>query len=80
MSILLRSVRHRSRESFCVCRLSLRSRIGDKHARECRIQQPEGTEIKSVRVNGKRWRGFDAEKGDVDVTGVKGSIEVVAKY
>ena len=34
----------------------------------------------SVRVNGRGWKAFDPEKGDVDVTRLTGRIEVQARY
>lgn len=45
-----------------------------------RFRHPEKLPIKSVTVNGAAHTRFDAEKGDVDVTGLKGKVEVVAAY
>lgn len=45
-----------------------------------RFRHPEKLPIKSVTVNGASCDRFDAEKGDVDVTGLKGTIEVVVAY
>lgn len=45
-----------------------------------RFRHPDKLPIKSVTVNGKAHKSFDAQKGDVDVTGLAGRIEVVASY
>lgn len=45
-----------------------------------RFRHPEKAAIKSVTVNGKRWKRFDAAKGDVEISGLKGRVKVVARY
>jgi hypothetical protein len=45
-----------------------------------RLRHPEKLPIKSVTVNGAGHAAFDADKGDVDVTGLKGKLEVVVNY
>ena len=45
-----------------------------------RFRHPDAAPIRSVRVNGKVHRRFDAKKGDVDVTGMDGKLKIVAKY
>ena len=45
-----------------------------------RFRHPAQTPIQSVSVNGQAWQRFDAESGDIDITGIKGSVRVVASY
>lgn len=45
-----------------------------------RFRHPDKLPIKSVSVNGKKHDLFDPEKGDVDITGFDGSVEIVAAY
>ncbi|MHC5034023.1 MAG: hypothetical protein ACYTFZ_03200 [Planctomycetota bacterium] len=45
-----------------------------------RFRHPHSKPIRAARVNGKRHRRFDAVRGDVDVTGLEGTLEVVAEY
>ena len=43
-----------------------------------RFRHPEKKPIRSVKVNGKKWTGFDGE--DVDVTGLRGTVMVEARF
>jgi len=45
-----------------------------------RFRHPTKTPIKAVSVNGKTWKLFDAKRGDVDITGLKGRVKVIALY
>ena len=45
-----------------------------------RFRHPQKAPITSVTVNGKEWSRFDAARGDVDITGVKGKVEIVASF
>ncbi len=45
-----------------------------------RIRHPEKRSIKSVKVNGETSDRFDAEKGDIDLTGLQGTVHVEASY
>jgi hypothetical protein len=36
--------------------------------------------MKKVRVNGRVWKRFEAGKGDVDLSGLKGRVFVEARY
>lgn len=45
-----------------------------------RFRHPDKLPVKSVTVNGKGHSRFDAEKGDVDITGLGGRVVVVAAY
>lgn len=45
-----------------------------------RFRHPEKLPIASVTVNGAVHSAFDAVKGDVDITGLAGSVEIVANY
>jgi hypothetical protein len=45
-----------------------------------RFRHPDQAPILAVSVNGKAWKRFDAERGDVDITGIKGRVKVVVSY
>jgi hypothetical protein len=45
-----------------------------------RFRHPEKKPIRSVRVNGRPHAAFDARKGDVDITGRRGTVRVIASY
>jgi hypothetical protein len=45
-----------------------------------RFRHPEKLPVKSVTVNGAAHDRFDAEKGDVDISGLRGRVDVVATY
>lgn len=45
-----------------------------------RFRHPESKRLKTVRVNGSDWRAWDAEKCDVDITGLKGRVSVEAFF
>ncbi len=45
-----------------------------------RFRHPDKTPIRAVTVNGRAWRRFDAAKGDVDITGLRGRVGIVARY
>jgi len=45
-----------------------------------RFRHPEGKPLRSVTVNGRRHRKFQPARGDVDVTGLKGRVVIVARY
>ncbi|MHB1458018.1 MAG: hypothetical protein ACYC0V_14005, partial [Armatimonadota bacterium] len=57
--------------------LALKSQPGRIVAR---IRHPEKKPIKSVTLNGQSYSKFDPVKGDIDLTGLSGSIEIVARY
>ena len=60
--------------------------VADLEAREeaprirARFRHPDRAPITGVTVNGAEWRHFDAKKGDVDLTGQSGPLEIVARY
>ncbi len=45
-----------------------------------RIRHPEKSLIQSVTVNGEASDRFEAEKGDIDLTGLQGEIHIEASY
>ena len=45
-----------------------------------RFRHPEGKRIRSVTVNGRRHGEYDPVRGDVDVTGLRGRVVIVARY
>jgi hypothetical protein len=45
-----------------------------------RLRHPEQTPIKSVTVDGKPWKHFDRQRDLIDLTGLKGKIEVTVGY
>jgi hypothetical protein len=45
-----------------------------------RFRHSANAPIQSVTVNGRPHSAFDAARGDVDITGMTGEVEVVAKY
>ena len=45
-----------------------------------RFRHPEAKAIRSVRVNGKAHRAFDAKSGDVDVTARSGRLTIEVRY
>jgi hypothetical protein len=45
-----------------------------------RFRQPEKKPIRSVTINGRVSRAFDARSGDVELTGVSGKLRVVVGY
>lgn len=45
-----------------------------------RFRHPKAAPIKSVTVNGKPWRKFDAAKETIMISGVKGKVAVEARY
>jgi hypothetical protein len=45
-----------------------------------RFRHPESAPIQSVTVNGQPHEAFDAERGDVDITGMNGDVTVEAGY
>jgi hypothetical protein len=45
-----------------------------------RFRHPGGKPIRSVQVNGREHRAFDAERQDVDITGLEGALEVTARF
>jgi len=45
-----------------------------------RFRHPESAPIQSVTVNGQQHTAFDAERGDVDITGTKGDVEMEVRY
>ena len=47
---------------------------------QLRIRHPERLLPRVVRVNGTAWSKMDPERGDIDLTGLSGKIEVIAEY
>ena len=45
-----------------------------------RIRHPEKLPIESVMVNGRPYKAFDPERGDIDITGLSGEIVIEARY
>lgn len=45
-----------------------------------RIRPPHAQPIQAVTVNGKRHTAFDAKRGDIDLTGLRGRVVVAATY
>lgn len=45
-----------------------------------RFRHPESAPIQSVTMNGQPHTAFDAERGDVDITGTKGDVEMEVRY
>lgn len=45
-----------------------------------RIRHPDKKPIRALSVNGKRYTQFDAEKGDIDLTGKSGKLRITARY
>jgi hypothetical protein len=45
-----------------------------------RLRHPQAAPIKSVLVNGKRWTRFNQDKEVIELTGLKGTVVVVANY
>ena len=45
-----------------------------------RLRHPQAAPIKSVQVNGKRWTRFRKDQEVIELTGLKGTVAVVAKY
>lgn len=45
-----------------------------------RFRHPASRPIRRVRVNGRAWKRFRARSGDVDLTGWRGRVTVVAEY
>jgi hypothetical protein len=45
-----------------------------------RFRHPEKKPIRSVTINGRASRAFDARSGDVELTGVSGKLRVVVGY
>jgi len=60
--------------------------VADLEAREeaprirVRFRHPDKAPLKGVTVNGVECEDFDAKKGDVDLTGQSGRLEIVAIY
>jgi hypothetical protein len=57
--------------------LSLRRRPGSIRVR---FRHPEARPIRSVTVNGRRHGRYDPRRGDVDITGCRGTLLVRARY
>ena len=45
-----------------------------------RFRHPEAVPIAAVEVNGRPWTAFDPAKGDVDITGMNGTVAIEAHY
>ena len=45
-----------------------------------RFRHPETTPIKTVTVNGQKWKEFDRDKEVVTLTGLTGTVHVIAGY
>jgi hypothetical protein len=45
-----------------------------------RIRHPNDAQIKSVTVNGKEWKDFDAGKETIELKGLTGTVSVTAAY
>jgi len=75
------SIQYRSQAAAgkvtAIADLSLRHQPGKLLVR---IRHPEKLPIQSVRVNGRNHTGYDAVKGDIDITGLKGKVTIEAGY
>lgn len=45
-----------------------------------RFRTPDKSPLKTVTVNGQAWSKFDAQKGDVDVAGLSGTVNIETTY
>ncbi len=45
-----------------------------------RFRHPTQAPLQNVSVNGAPWSRFDAARGDVDITGLKGTVKIIASY
>ena len=45
-----------------------------------RFRHPQGAAIQGVTVDGRKHGAFHPGKGDVDITGMAGALEIVARY
>ncbi len=45
-----------------------------------RFRDSEGREMRAATVNGRAYPVFDGKKGDIDITGLSGDIEIEAQY
>jgi hypothetical protein len=45
-----------------------------------RFRHPKSAPIKSVTMNGKKWKGFDKDKETITLKGLTGTVAVTAKY
>ena len=45
-----------------------------------RFRHPQKAPIESVTVNSANWARFDPARGDVDISGLKGMVRIVARY
>jgi hypothetical protein len=45
-----------------------------------RFRHPDKAPIQSVKVNGRSHLEFDAESGDVNISGLKGNLTLEASY
>ena len=54
--------------------------VEDPHKILVRFRHARKEEIGSVLVNGKNWPHFDPVKGDVDVTSLRGKVEIQVEY
>ena len=45
-----------------------------------RFRHPKAAPIKSVAVNGKKWKAFDKGKETVELKGMTGTVAVTATY
>ncbi len=62
-------------------RANLRLRQRKAPARSVvRFRHPEKKQIRSVRINGKRHAAFNPRSGDVDITGLKGTLRITVTY
>jgi hypothetical protein len=45
-----------------------------------RFRHPSQAPMRAVTVNGVAWKNFEAKSGDVNITGIKGEVKIVASY
>jgi hypothetical protein len=45
-----------------------------------RFRHPQARPIKSVTLNGQNWQAFNTDKEVIRVTGVQGTVTIVANY
>ena len=45
-----------------------------------RLRLPHGLRLTRVTVDGKPWRRFDRGSGTVDLSGLRGTVELMAAY
>ena len=64
-------------------RITLEAELGpgpDAPSFLARFRHPSAAAMTSVTVNGEHWSRFDPVRGDVDITGLRGTLRIIASY